>query len=100
MYSNVVLDMLCLYNAVSLTLLREQRFIRIIIVVIVVFVIVAVAVTGVLREFRASRAAAALGKCSGAVELSYDWGKLRLYCQVVKERNIVADTAFWVHTPV
>ena len=31
MYANVVFVMICLYSAVRLTLVREQRFIRIVI---------------------------------------------------------------------
>ena len=36
MYVNVVFVVRCLYSAVSLTLVREQRFIRIIIVIIII----------------------------------------------------------------
>ena len=36
MYVNVVFDIRCLHSAVSLTLVREQPFIRIIIIIIII----------------------------------------------------------------
>ena len=38
MYVNVVFVIRCLYSVVSLTLVREQRFIRIVIITIVIII--------------------------------------------------------------
>ena len=44
MYVNVFFVIRCLYSAVSLTLVKEQRFIRIIIIIIIIIVVVVVVV--------------------------------------------------------
>ena len=41
MYVNVVFVIICLYSAVNLTLVKEQRFIRIIIIIIYLFIYLA-----------------------------------------------------------
>ena len=45
MYVNVFFVIRCLYSAVSLTLVREQRFIRIIIIIIIIIITIIIIIS-------------------------------------------------------